>query len=453
MTLRATYLNLREGLSLAGRLVGIVLLVLMADFAVNSLMFERENAYVLNSEEIERLAERLVVARRVIEPHTPAERAEAARQVSTARLQIGWQAKQPQPDPTPRGGALRAQMVAAERELAGADLRVRLVPRDEGDGVQGTLALKDGSTVAFRSSDLVSSKFNWSLLVRFSAPSLLLLALAWWAVRRSFRPLDGLVAAAAQVGTDDLDPLPEAGQREVRQLIRAFNRMHERISQLLDNRTQTLLAIGHDLRTPLARLQLRLDGARIDEPTRADMAGDIAEMGDLLGSLQTYVDSGRETGPAEAMDLASMAQTLVDDATDSGQDAVYSGPDRLEIRAHPLSVRRALANLVQNALRYGGSAEVSLKREGAMAELQVADRGPGIPEDRLAEALQPFSRLDEARARNTRGMGLGLAIVDRIVAAEGGQFWLANRTDGGLVATVLLPLVPPNAAHNTRHTS
>lgn len=429
----------RIGLSLAARLLAIILAILVADFATNSLMFERAQTVVVKSEEVARVAERLVVARRVLAAAAPVQRPVVARQLSTARFRVTWRLPVAGRDRQAVVPSLRQEVVTAQRELAGADLRVVVVPLARGGGLAGSMLLPDGSELVFRSHGLITWSLNTELLIRFSLPSLLLFALAWWLVRNSVAPLQRLVAAMRRVGTDEMVVLPETGQSEVRQLIRAFNRMHERIHQLLTSRTQTLLAVGHDLRTPLARLQLRIDGARLDPDTRQEMEDDVAEMSDLLGSLQAFVESGQESSPARAVDLVAMVRGQVDGAADAGLAVTYEGPDTLEIMAHPAGLRRAIANLLQNAHRYAGMAEVRLGEHDGWVELVVADRGPGIPEDRLDEVRQPFTRLDTARARDTRGMGLGLAIVDRVAQAAGGVLELANRPGGGLVATLRLP--------------
>lgn len=453
MTLRTAIGDLRRGVSLAGTLLAIVLVLLVVDFVGNSFMFERANTVTVNSEETSRLAEHLLVARRVVAAAPAEQRAEQARQLSTRRFQLAWQADGHVERGDVRLTGLRNEVVQAERELASAGLRMRFIPAAQGGGIAGSVLLPDRSALTFRSLSTVSWSFNGGLLLRFSLPSLLLLGLAWMLVRGSFRPLNGLVSAAAQVGTDDMILLPESGQREVRQLIRAFNTMHLRIHQLLTSRTQTLLAIGHDLRTPLARLQMRVEDLPVGEDRRAELSADITEMAELLASLQAFVVDGRDIGPLEPLDLAAMVQSQVDDAADRGLQVHYRGPARLEIRAHPSSLRRAIGNLLQNALRYAGNAEVTLRTTEAGIKIEVADNGPGIPDDRLAEVVQPFVRLDEARARNTGGMGLGLAIVDRIVRSHGGELILVNRAQGGLSATMQLPLTLSGPVAATRHNS
>jgi signal transduction histidine kinase len=155
--------------------------------------------------------------------------------------------------------------------------------------------------------------------------------------------------------------------------------------------------------------------------------------------LQTFVEAGEDAPPGQRIDIAAMAQTMVDNARDRGGQSSYHGPERLEATARPVSLRRALSNLLENALAYGGNARVAVRRDGAAVEITVDDDGPGIPEDRMGDVLRPFIRLDGARARNTAGMGLGLPIVERAAKAEGGTLTLANRPEGGLRVTIRLP--------------
>ena len=430
--------RLRPGLG--ARLLLITLAILAVDFTANSLMFERAQSFLVESEEVGRAAEHLVVARRVLAAAPPEARAALARRVSTHGVRITWLPRRPDRDPDARLPSLRAEAIAAQGELAGADPRLAVLPLSRGGGMAGSVLLPDGSALQFRSNARITWSFDLGRLLHFSLPSLVLFSLAWWLVRSTVAPLQRLVGATRQVGTDEMVLLPETGQSEVRELIRAFNRMHQRIHQLLTSRTQTLLAVGHDLRTPLARLQLRVDGVSLEPTTRREMEDDITEMSDLLASLQAFVESGEERGAARSLDLAAMVRAQLDAGADAGFVGSYAGPDSLEIRAHPTGLRRAIANLLQNAWRYAGAAEVEVRPGAQAVEVIIADRGPGIPEDWLDAVRQPFTRLDSARARDTRGMGLGLAIVDRVVQAEGGRLSLENRPGGGLAATIHLPL-------------
>ncbi len=170
-----------------------------------------------------------------------------------------------------------------------------------------------------------------------------------------------------------------------------------------------------------------------------DMTTDLGEMRHMLESLQACVESGGSRLRAERIDVAVMTQTLVDTAADDGRDATFGGLESLEIMARPVSLRRALANLIENALHYAGNVHVTVRRDGDVAEITFEDNGPGIPADRMEDVLQPFVRLDTARGRDTPGMGLGLPIVTRAIALENGVLQLRNREQGGLCVTVRLP--------------
>lgn len=424
---------------LLGRILLIMALVLATEFVANTYIFERASRFALREDEAQRMAAHLVIARRVLS-HTPEpERPTAARTLSTAHFTIGW-ASRVEPNPTPFAlRKLQDQIVHLEPELLRTNLRLHLKPLRQGGVIAGTVELPDHSIVTFHSME--GNEF-WTLtfgrILTWIAPTLVLVLLGGLMIRVTLRPFRQLIAATGRVGTGTPHPVPEEGPSEIRGLIRAFNIMQQRIHRLIATRTQALAAVGHDLRTPLARLQLRLDGAGIEPETHRALSQDIEEMTDLLRSLQIYLSGEGANLPRERIDVATMAETLIDAARDEGQDAFYLGPQSLELFARPVPIRRALANLIDNALHYGGNVRLSVQEEGDMIRFVVDDDGPGIAEDRIADVLQPFVRLDDARGRNTRGMGLGLAIVSDAVKAEGGSLHLENRPEGGLRAVIQL---------------
>jgi len=385
------------------------------------------------------MAEHLVIAQRMIERTPPSERGTVARELSTDRFATAWSRDYARPPRAIELATLRRQILSVEPELDQADLHLQLMPLSNGGNIAGAMTLADGSIVNFRTFGRVTWSLNLGRMFGLALPSLLLFLLAWLLFRATLKPLRTLVQATSEVGAANPRPIEETGQAEVRHLIRAFNAMQERIHQLLAGGSQTLLAIGHDLRTPLARLRLRIEDATIEPRLRDEITRDIEEMLDLLRSLQAYVETGSDNVPPERIDIAATIQTLVDAARDRGGYALYRGPAHLEITARPVWIRRAIANLVENAIAYAGGVRVALGQADGAVEIVVDDEGPGIPEDRLAEVLRPFIRLDNARARNTAGMGLGLPIVDRAVKAEGGTLVLANKDGGGLRATIRLP--------------
>lgn len=425
---------------LVERLIAVLLLVVAVDFIANTVLFERASSFELHRDDAERIAENLVLARRAIERAPGSERAHVTQALSTKRFVLEWSA----PSQRHRGSLglanLRAQVVAIQPELAHADLELHLESIPGRGNIGGSLRLNDDSLISFRTHARAAWTLTAGRMASLLVPTLLLISLAWLLLRAALNPLRSLVRATRHLGAGPPKLVPEHGPEEMRELIRAMNEMQERIHQSLQDRTHTMLAIGHDLKTPLARMRLRLDDGDVDPEVREGLDHDIEEMRLLLDSIQAYVDTGGVNIPAERIDLAVMAETLVDTAADRGANATYSGLSSLEIMARPVSIRRALSNLIENALHYGGNVRVSLRRDGGAAEITVDDDGPGIPEDRITDALQPFVRLDTARARDTAGMGLGLPIVRKAVRLEGGTLDLRNRAEGGLRATIRLPL-------------
>jgi signal transduction histidine kinase len=434
-------LNRIASVGLLGRILLILALVMATEFVANTYIFERASRFALRDDEAQRMAAHLVIAQRVLDRTAEPDRPTVARELSTAHFGVRWSRTA---EPSATSLALRNlqdQIVRLEPELARSNLRLHLKRLRQGGGIAGSVELRDRSVLAFYSTE---EGDVWSLtfgrILTWIAPTLVLVVLGSLMIRVTLRPFRRLILATRKVGTGEPTPVPEEGPGELRGLIRAFNAMQRRIHRLIATRTQALAAVGHDLRTPLARLQLRLDTSAIEPGTHRALSQDIEEMTALLHSLQIYLSGEGNSMPRERIDVAAMAQTLIDAAQDEGKDAIYTGPDSLELVARPVPVRRALSNLVDNALHYGGNVRLSLIGEDGGVRLVVEDDGPGIAPDRIADVLQPFVRLDDARARNTRGMGLGLAIVHDAVKAEGGKFLLENRAEGGLRATIKLPL-------------
>lgn len=411
------------------------------EFVANTYIFERASQFALRDDEAQRMAAHLVVARRVIDRTAASDRPTIGRELSTKHFGIRWSR-------TVETGAtsfalrnLQKQIVHLEPELLGTNLKLHLKPLRQGGGIAGSMELSDHTILSFHSTEESEIwSLNFSRILTWMAPTLVLVVLGGLMIRVTLRPFRRLMFATKEVGTGSPNPVPEEGPMEIRDLIRAFNDMQQRIHRLIATRTQALAAVGHDLRTPLARLQLRLDGSGVDEEAHRAMSHDIEEMTGLLRSLQVYLSGEGVSLPRERIDVAAMAETLIDSAQDEGKDAEYRGPERLELLARPVTIRRALANLVDNALHYGGNVRLSLEEGTDTISFIVDDDGPGIAEDRMADVLQPFVRLDDSRGRNTRGMGLGLAIVSDAVKAEGGSFHLVNRPEGGLRATICLPI-------------
>jgi two-component system osmolarity sensor histidine kinase EnvZ len=280
------------------------------------------------------------------------------------------------------------------------------------------------------------------IAVRWFAWGVLALALAlvaaYFIVSRVSRPLRTLATAAGELGRGRMPaPVPESGPQEIQTLAHAFNQMTRDLSRLEQDRALILAGVSHDLRTPLARLRLGLELGSQDEELRAGMHGDIEEMDRIIGQFLDFarLDGGEADQP---LDLAALVGEAAERYRKLGRDLAVS-TEPVEVSGKPLMLRRALANLVDTALRYGGPepmVEVSLRRAGHGAVLEVMDRGPGIPESEMERLKQPFTRLEQARS-GSGGSGLGLAIVDRVMQAHRGRFELASRAGGGLVARLV----------------
>ncbi|MFD2112693.1 ATP-binding protein [Thiorhodococcus fuscus] len=257
--------------------------------------------------------------------------------------------------------------------------------------------------------------------------------------RRAARPMAQLAEAAQRLGLgEDVEPIPESGPREVRETIRAFNRMQDRLHRHIQDRLRLLAAVSHDLRTPITTLRLRAEYIE-DADMRDKTLATLGEMEAILSATLSFARDEAADETARATDLAALAQSLVDDHADLGGDVGYAGPERLIVRCRPVALKRALSNLIDNAVKYGGSVQVSLATEDGQYLIRVDDAGPGIPEADLEKVFAPFFRLEVSRSRETGGTGLGLSVARTIVHAHGGTLVLINRPEGGLSAQIRLP--------------
>ena len=272
--------------------------------------------------------------------------------------------------------------------------------------------------------------------------SALTIALVLWMVlARLLGPLRDLAQAAEALGRGEARALPVSGPSEMQTLTMAFNTMQDRLHRLVRDRTQMLAALGHDLRSPLTALRLRVEMLEDDED-RIRMTASLDEMQDMVEQTLAWA-RGVWSAEAQAdLDLAALIGELAEEARMTGCAVDWQGAAPLILPARPVALRRALRNLIDNACRYGGGAEIVLERDASMARIEVRDHGPGIPEDRLASVFDPFVRLEASRSRETGGTGLGLAIVHGIAQAHGGTVSLENRAGGGLCARLSLPRPP-----------
>ena len=279
----------------------------------------------------------------------------------------------------------------------------------------------------------------WQLLIQTLILYVVVLIPVLLATRRIARPLRKLTAAARGFTPGaGADPLEERGPSDVRAVTSAYNALSLRVNAMLDEKDRMLGAIGHDLRTPLAALRVRIESVEDDED-RNRMADTIDEMNKTLDDILSLARLGRPSETATEVDLAALIDAVVEDFRDLDMPVTFEEAPRLTMKLRTGLMRRAVRNLIENAVKYGHGAEVRLVPGADTVAIEVADRGPGIPEDKLALVFDPFTRLETSRNRETGGIGLGLALAQAIVRNAGGDIALANREGGGLIATIRLP--------------
>lgn len=278
----------------------------------------------------------------------------------------------------------------------------------------------------------------WMMTLLFAVISVTLLGL--WAARALTAPLSSFARAAESFSLNGgAAPLPERGPEEIRSVARALNRMRERITGLIDDRTKMLAAISHDLRTPITRMRLRSEFIE-DETHRSRMLDDLDQMRSMLESVLSFLRNGRRLEAMTLVDIASTLQLITDQFVDMGRKVAYDGPAHAMATARPDDLHRAVTNLVENAARFGAEAVIRLRAAPDQFTIDVEDDGPGISDALKQNVLEPFVRGDDARNMDeAAGFGLGLSITNAIVLAHGGTLSLHDRQPHGLVVRMRLP--------------
>ena len=329
-----------------------------------------------------------------------------------------------------------------EERLGGPDAFRASTPGGPGPPLRGLtvdVRLKDGTWARFRAAPMRFPRLPSSLLFYLGLMLSVVAAAVLLAVRSITRPLRVLGDAARGLGEDlARPPLPEEGPREAREAARAFNEMQARLRGMVDQRTRALSAMSHDLRTPITRLRLRSEMLE-DQALRGKLQADLDDMQHLVDVTLDYLRGLKEAEPLHRVDVNGLAAGLADDFASMGRPIEVSGRAEQPFEGRPLALRRALTNLLENALTYGGTAALRIEDSPASLRLIVEDEGPGIPESDLERMLEPFERLEASRSRGTGGVGLGLSIARDIAASHGGTLRLENRVPRGLRAILELP--------------
>jgi signal transduction histidine kinase len=306
------------------------------------------------------------------------------------------------------------------------------------------VALRDGSWVTF---DSQVSPQAIGMPLRLAATLLILLGtvlvLSLVAVRWVTGPLSALATAAEKLGEDiNRPPLPETGPSEAQRAARAFNTMQQRLSRFIADRTRIFTAMSHDLKTPITRLRLRAEMLE-DEALRRKFVQDLEQMEAMVNQTLDFMRDATAQEPVQRVDTMALLESLQTDYQDTGSTVAIEGSSAQPYPGRPLALRRCLANLLDNAIRYGGRATIGVEDSAERLTIRVLDYGPGIPEQELEQAFEPFFRGEASRSRETGGTGLGLGIARNIARAHGGDLVLRNRAEGGLEAILTLPRIPP----------
>jgi signal transduction histidine kinase len=308
------------------------------------------------------------------------------------------------------------------------------------DRIQAESILPDGTKLMLDSPQTLSRFFTPSFAAYIAAVVAVGLIGSIWSVSLATKPLSRLSDAADRFGADvHAPPIAETGPREVKQAAAAFNRMQRRLRQFILDRTRMLAAISHDLRTPLTRMRLRTE-MMDDGEQRAKMLSDLHEMEEMVGATLAFARDENADEPSRPLDLASLLETIAADARDMEQPVTLAPCPSIAVLMRPRALKRAIVNIVDNAIRYGGNTELSLTREREEAVIRIADHGPGVSVAERENVLRPFYRCEGSRSRDTGGIGLGLSIASDTINAHGGKLTLSETPGGGLTVEIRLPV-------------
>ncbi|WP_091741944.1 sensor histidine kinase [Phenylobacterium immobile] len=427
--------------SLLTRIALLLLAALVVEFVGASAINAWQRRQLISREQISLIVGHLAMAQHLANNSPPQARARIMADLGSPQLQLSWSPTTALPaQPTAELGYTRRAIIAATKQPGPADVRLRPRDRESRSGMMGALRLTDGSFLTFRAQPLYdTAPPRIPLLGLHLALVAAVMLAALISARAILQPLRNLARTADATGGPAGPGFQEEGPLEVRQLAVALSAMQGRLLKALDDHTESLVAVSHDLRTPIQRLRLRAALAP-DGEWREAFAADLIDMERFINSVIGYMSRGEIEEP-RLVDVAALAMTAADDAADAGSGAAvdYRGPDVLAIETQPLALKRALGNLVENACKHAGVVLIRLEREDDWVVLTVEDDGPGIPAARRDEAFLPFHRLNAGRSGVHAGAGLGLTIVQNIVADMGGRVRLSESSMGGLAAEIRIP--------------
>ncbi len=283
------------------------------------------------------------------------------------------------------------------------------------------------------------AKWGRPFMVSLIVSAVLIILVVVLIVRKLTAPLRELESASRKLGRGEaIAPLKEEGPTEIRGTISAFNAMQERLLRFVQDRTRMLAAVSHDLRTPITTLRLRTEFIDDDE-MREKLQATLEEMQAMTDAVLAFAREDASKEETRDVNLAALLSSMAEDYQELGRNVTFDGPDNLTFSCRQVSLKRALTNLTENALRYAGNADLFLSATPRHIEIRICDNGPGIPPEKLEEVFAPFFRVEGSRNLETGGVGLGLSITRTIIRSHGGDVTLQNRPSGGLAATITLP--------------
>lgn len=424
--------------SLFGRIAWVLFAGLFLAQVGSALINVRERNHLLRESDQRQWLERMAAAVRLVDVLPPAERPRALSALAARRLTIELG-----PDKASAETLAADQLRQQLSELLGHDFEVRAWRMPGQDRLRVHVQLHDGTGLQLDYRP--ESVFGWPqpLFWRLSLLLAAALGLTLLATRVALRPLKQFIRAAERLGENlNAPPLAEAGTREVQRAARTLNRMQARIRESVAERSRLLEAVSHDLKTPLTRLRLRAEFIQ-DAELRTVLLQEVDAMQAMAQSTLAILRGG-EGEPLRNVDINALLEGLVADATELGAQITIRGRASAPCAVRSLALRRALANLLDNARHYaGGNIEVTVHDDRQQLVITVADRGPGIPEAEQMRMFEPFQRMEPSRNPATGGSGLGLAIARSVAQAHGGELTLRNRPGGGLEARFTIPCLRP----------
>ncbi|WP_282609893.1 ATP-binding protein [Pelagibius sp. Alg239-R121] len=468
--------------SLAGQMIALLLLALVVSHIVSAVIFEDERRASVRSAVREEAVTAIATATKLLLDTPEADRKRVVRQISSRRLRY-WLSSDSVigSDRGLRPADKDRALLYSLLEAAVPEIRVAMTDRprffrwakhqkqrekkerrhdewDHGDddgrahghgwpgppgfGLLASIQLPDGMWLnAATVVPGTATAWQWPALVSMIVMALLIALIVVLMARRMARPMTRLASAADRFGRgEDFPPLPIAGPPELRRTTQAFNAMRTRLKRFVEDRTRLLAAVSHDLRTPITSLRLRAEFIE-NEEVREKMIETLDEMERITDATLAFAREEAVQEDTRTVDISALVESLCDDLRDLGKDVDCRQSERLPYACRPVGLKRALRNVIENAVSYGERARVRIEQRPDNLLIVIEDDGPGIPENAFERVFAPFERLEESRNRETGGIGLGLAIARSIIRSHGGDITLFNRSEGGLTVTVSLPSI------------